>query len=344
MPVPESSPRGDGTPGPVVTVTLSPALDVELVVDVLEPEAKLVAVEHRRDAGGGGVNVARVLHRLGTSVTAVIAAGGPIGDELVRRIGAEGLPVVPLQQRHVTRETVTIRERSTGRQFRVGVPGPPLDDPAEATRAVVAAVRTAPIVVLSGGLPAGTPADAYRRLVDRLPDAFTIVDASGDALHGVAEGRPSVIKPSRRELAALVGGHPSTPREIADAAHRVLTMGGVGAVLTSLGAAGAVLVRRDEPDVWYRAPAVELVSAVGAGDSLVAGIAAAVAAGDDIVDAVRRGVATGSATVLTPGTELCRPTDVERLLSEVEVIVGPDDADAALGADLDLGHYRAARR
>ena len=72
--------------------------------------------------------------------------------------------------------------------------------------------------------------------------------------------------------------------------------------------------------VWFAAPPVErVVSTVGSGDSMVAGMVAGLLGGDDMVDAVRRGVAAGSAAVLTPGTDLCHPEDVDRLYALVEI-------------------------
>jgi 6-phosphofructokinase 2 len=201
----------------------------------------------------------------------------------------------------------------------------------------VRAAQGADIVVLSGRLPEGTPPDLYRRLVSGLSNPVTIVDTSGVPLHEVVLGRASIVKPSRRELSTIVGRRFDDAAAIAKAAQEVLAMGSVGALVTSLGGAGALLARRGEPDVWYAAPPVVAVSAVGAGDSLVAGIAAGLAGGDDLVTSVRRGVAAGSATVMSAGTDLCRPDDVERLVPLVEVTEGHP---AAVEGHPELTQYR----
>jgi 6-phosphofructokinase 2 len=324
-------------PASIMTVTLSPALDIELAVDELLPEYKLVATAHRRDPGGGGVNVARVLHRMGVPVKALLATGGAVGAELVSRLLSDGLEVEQLLQSSPTRESFAVRDLATGRQYRIGVPAPPLDDVDRDAAAVVGTASGADIVVLSGRLPEGTPPDLYRQLVNELSNPVTIVDTSGQPLREVVLGRASIVKPSRRELSTIVGRRFDDAAAIAKAAQEVLAMGSVGALVTSLGGAGALLTRRGEPDVWYSAPPVVAVSAVGAGDSLVAGIAAGLAGGDDLVASVRRGVAAGSATVMSAGTELCRPKEVERLVPLVEVTEGHP---AAVAAHPELTQYR----
>jgi 6-phosphofructokinase 2 len=303
----------------VLTVTVNPALDVSMAVDHLVPDHKMRAHECRREAGGGGVNVARALRRLGVASTSFVVVGGAIGAELVARLTADGLDVIEYVIAGTTRESTAITERSTGRQYRVSVEGPTIGDPLALLRSIVDAAAAARMVILSGSLAPGLPADFYARIIaDVGPQTTTIVDSHGPALVAVL-GSASIIKPSQRELAALVGWEPTTADEIELAAHEVLAAGSVGAVVASRGPSGALLASRGKPPVWFRPPAVRPISTVGAGDSMVAGIAAALVAGSDLVDAVRVGVAAGTAAVLTAGSQLCDAADVERLVDEVIV-------------------------
>ncbi|MGB7878527.1 MAG: 1-phosphofructokinase family hexose kinase [Ilumatobacteraceae bacterium] len=305
----------------VVTVTLNPALDVSMSIDLLVPDRKLRAHDVRREAGGGGVNVSRVLRRLGVPNTSFVVTGGAIGDELLTLMRHEGLDVIGFTIDGTTRESVAITETNTARQYRVSVPGPTVDRPDELQRILREISAAASIVVLSGSVPHGLPSDFYARLLEDLdPDVTAIVDTAGAALAAVvgsATRGADVVKPSQRELAELVGWEPETPHQIEQAVQEVLGLGGTRAVIASRGPSGALLATRDGELRWYRPPPVRPVSTVGAGDSTVAGIAAALAHGDDLVSAVRLGVAAGTATVLTPGTELCDPDVVERFVEQV---------------------------
>jgi 6-phosphofructokinase 2 len=303
----------------VLTVTVNPALDASMVIDHLVPDHKMRAHLCRREAGGGGVNVSRALRRLGVASTSFVVVGGAIGSELVSRIRHDGLDVVEFHIAESTRESVAITETSTDRQYRVSVEGPTIDDPAALLQSILEAATTARMVILSGSLAPGLPANFYARIIAGVgPQTTTIVDSNGPGLVA-AVGSATVIKPSQRELAALVGWEPSTTDEIEHAAREVLAAGSVGAVVASRGPSGALLACRGEPPVWFRPPAVHPVSTVGAGDSMVAGIAASLSAGSDLVEAVRVGVAAGTAAVLTPGSQLCDAADVERLVDEVIV-------------------------
>lgn len=303
----------------VLTVTVNPALDIAATVEYLVPDHKMDTIDHRRDPGGGGVNVSRVLHRLGVSNQAWVAVGGAVGEELVARIEEEGISTVAHRLDAGTRENLAINDAKTGHQYRIGFPGATIDDHERAFAEIVDLATGVDIVVLSGGLAPGVPDDFYASLCEALDGPTTVVDAKGAALAHVADGPADVVKPSRRELASLVSWIPAGWDEVELAARQVLERGSVGALAVSLGGDGAVLVERDGPTTWFDPPAVEVSSTVGAGDSMVAGIVAGLADGATLSDSTRRGVAAGTATAATPGTQLCHPADVERLFGEVRV-------------------------
>ncbi len=303
---------------PVLTVTLNPALDISLSVEQLVPDRKLRAGGSRREPGGGGVNVSRVLHRLDVPCVSLVVVGGAVGAELVARMRAEGLQVVDVPIDTDTRESFAITESATARQYRISVPGPVVSDVERVRDQILLALGSARIVVLSGSAPPGVPEDFVGTTIEALPaGTTTIVDTSGPALAWVARHTDAIIKPSQRELAELVGWDPATPEQIEDAARQVIDLGRLRAVIASRGPSGALLATRDGSMRWFRPPAVRPVSTVGAGDSMVAGIAAALAAGQDLDDAVRLGVAAGTAAALTPGSELCDPADVARFVDQV---------------------------
>lgn len=102
----------------IVTVTLNPAVDVATSVEHIVDTHKLRCARPRRDPGGGGVNVARTIHRLGGDCVALYLAGGPTGDVLTLLLEAERLPSVRIRIVGETRENVCVTETSTGREYR----------------------------------------------------------------------------------------------------------------------------------------------------------------------------------------------------------------------------------
>jgi len=302
----------------VLTVTVNPAIDVSVEVTRLLPDQKLRTDVWAREAGGGGVNVARVLQRLGVDVEAFVVVGGATGDELVTLVQADDVRVRRFDIVGPTRESIAISETSTGCQYRIGAPGPRLEDCDRLLEAIIDAAEGVRLVVVSGSLCPGLPDDFVARLVDGVGSgSLTVVDTSGPCLRAAVESPATIVKPSQRELAALVGWQPTSPADIERAALEVLDFGQVGAVLASRGPAGALLVRRGERPLWFHPPPVHPVSTVGAGDSMVAGITASLVRGESLEDSVRFGVAAGTAAVLTPGSALCDVDVVDGLVQRV---------------------------
>lgn len=309
------------TSAPIVTVTLNPAVDVSTSVDQVVAERKLRCDAPVSEPGGGGINVARVVRELGADATALWTRGGTAGVRLEALLDELGLDHRPLPIAQETREHLIVYERSSGRQFRFGMPGPVLEEAELASCvAAVAALDPSPaFLVLSGSLPDAVPDDLYARLIRATPSGCRVVlDTSDAALAEGVEAGPYLVKPNRRELGALTGAPVDDDDDVRTAARQLIDEHGVAVVVTSLGA-GGVIASSAEGDWLAHAPPVRVRSAVGAGDSMVAALVVALARGDGLEEAVRWGVATGTATVLTEGTQLCRLADVERLYRKVVV-------------------------
>jgi 1-phosphofructokinase family hexose kinase len=173
--------------------------------------------------------------------------------------------------------------------------------------------------VLSGSLPPGAPASLYARWVRvfRARGIRTVVDTSGAALREGLASRPWLLKPNRQEAEELLGHRVSSQRALVQAVRRLLARG-ADQVIVSLGKDGAFFGSATRPELWWaRPPAVRVQSAVGAGDSLVAGFLMGWMRRQSPLEALRLGIARGAATAMTPGTELCRRVDVQRLLPRV---------------------------
>lgn len=285
----------------------------------MAPDQNFRCRDPRRDPGGGGINVARAIRRLGGQARAVFAAGGSTGALLERLLEEEDVPAAAVRIEGFTRENLTLDEAGSDRQYRFILPGPELGrDEQEAL--VDAALEGDPAyLVASGSLPPGVSADLYAELARRARDrgVRVVLDTSGDALREGAGAGVFLLKPNLRELGQLVGRDVSEDPEQEDAARRLIAEQRAEAVVVSLGAGGALLVTREGVQ-RISAPTVPIRSKVGAGDSTVAGITLSLARGDDLGTAARFRVAAGAAAVMTPGTELCRRDDTERLFERLQ--------------------------
>ncbi|MDA0252600.1 MAG: 1-phosphofructokinase family hexose kinase, partial [Actinobacteria bacterium] len=281
---------------------MNPALDITTSTESVRPTDKLRCAAARYDPGGGGINVAHVADVLGARSAAVFPAGGPAGELVNNLLVAEGLAVHRIPIGGATRESVTVNELSTERQYRFVLPGPELTV-AEQTECLLQLRRAAAhasIVVASGSLPPGVPEDFYQQVANVCADINTmfLLDTSGAGLRNVTAG-VFLLKPSLRELRECVERELTTEAEQIGAARELIDRGAAECVLVSLGAHGALLVTRDRAQRF--APVrVPPGSGVGAGDAMVAGVAVGLTRGWPLTEAVRLGIAAGAATLLTP--------------------------------------------
>lgn len=300
----------------ILTVTVNPAVDESASVDDVVPEAKLRCSGIRYEPGGGGLNVARAVVRLGGEATALYAAGGPTGRLLGELLDAEGVPRIEVPIGGWTRRNLNVREEPTGRQFRFVFPGPTFTQE-EWQRCLesVRELRPAPdFIVASGSLPPGVPLDFYARLaaIAREFEARFVLDSSGEPLRFALEAGVFLFKPSLREFQDMIGREGLDDAELTEAARSLIHAGRCTVVVVSLGRRGALWVTGSE-EGRVSPPEVPVASVVGAGDTMVAGIVLSLARALSLRDSVLFGVAAAAAAVMNPGTELCRREDVERL-------------------------------
>ncbi len=297
----------------VSTVTLNPSIDKTFAVDRVVPDRKLAGYDVRDYPGGGGINVARVVTRLGGRARALFTAGGPTGVRLGELLVAEQVPYTPVPIERAVRENYIVSESSTGAQYRFGLPGPPLSDGERARWMEAVRGVSADWIVFSGSLPDDVPVAFFEALLDTVPSGVRVaVDTKKEALRVALRRGVHLVKPNVHELSEVAGRELFDDAEVEHAARALIGRGGAQLVLVSLGRGGAMLVRADGCSRFV-SPSVPAKSKVGAGDSMVGGVITALDQGRPIDDAVRLGVAAGAAAVMSEGTELCRREDVERL-------------------------------
>jgi len=298
---------------------MNPAIDQSVSVEHVAPEIKLRCSPPQRDPGGGGINISRVIQRLGGDSQAIYPAGGPPGVILQQLLDAESLRCRVISTQHWTRENLTVFDEATEQQYRFGAPGPELAEHEwQQCLDAVATIEPKPdYVVASGSLPPGVPDDFYAQVARHVSEigARFVLDTSGAPLrHGLRAG-VFLTKPNMRELEQIVGSEIETEAQQETIIKDLIAHGSSEVIVVSLGAAGALLATEGEC-VRFRAPTVPIRSKVGAGDSMVGGIVLALARHRSIHEAIRYGVAAGSAAVMTPGTDLCHRDDVERLYEQ----------------------------
>jgi 6-phosphofructokinase 2 len=306
----------------LLTLTPNPALDLFTTTARVQPTHKLRCGPPLMHPGGGGINVARVLARLGADVLAVYPAGGVAGRQLHALLQAEGVPDDMLPIAGETRESFSAHEEASGLDYRFVLPGPTLAA-AEWQACLDRACAGRPAagwLVASGSLPPGVPDDFYARLATRVAAAGVklVLDTSGVPLKLALQAGVSLVKPSLRELQELTDAALDTVEQRLAACRALVQRRQAELVALSLGAEGALLVAAE--GAWH-APAlpVPVVSTIGAGDSVVAGMVFALARGDGLADALRQAMAASAAALLSGGTALCRPEDVARLLPQVRI-------------------------
>lgn len=306
----------------IATITINPAVDLSTAVDRIVPVFKLRGSWQRRDPGGGGINVARVIKRLGGGACAIYPVGGATGMLLRQLLDREGLDSRTFAISGETREDFFVSETSTGQQYRFILPGPQLAEREwQQCLELIAALEPFPrFVVASGSLPRGVPDDFYGRVakIVKQRGARMALDTSGEALAAAVAAGVDLIKPNLREMRALTGREPLDAGEWEAAAKALVQDGRVGVVALTMGHLGAVLVTRERV---LRAPPLPItpLSAVGAGDSFLGALILKLSQGADLADCFRHAMAAGAAALLNPGTALCHPEDVLRLAAQTVI-------------------------
>ncbi|MDX9860830.1 MAG: 1-phosphofructokinase family hexose kinase [Rhodospirillales bacterium] len=299
---------------PVTTLTLNSSVDVQWEVDDMVPVRKLRASSPTQFPGGGGINVSRVIKTLGGQTVAIHTAGGYTGQFLRELVEAQGMLTRTIPIAGSTRISATVFERQTGQEFRITPAGPELTEKEWRTALDALFDYDTDYIVLTGSLPPGVPADYYGQAARLAKERGirVILDTSGRALFESLKEGVYLIKPNLRELEHLAARKASTLKDQEEISRQIIDEGKAQVVALTLGEDGALLTWK-EGTRRMSTPKVEVKSAVGAGDSFLAGMTLGLAQGRPLDEAFALGLAAGTATVLTAGTELCLREDVERL-------------------------------
>ncbi|WP_416404248.1 1-phosphofructokinase family hexose kinase [Arthrobacter sp. LFS091] len=290
----------------IIAVTPNPAIDMTYTVQGITEGASHRVPTPLSRAGGKGINVARVTHQLGYPVLAIAPTGGAAGQTLAAELWTSGVPHTLVGVAAETRRSIALVDTVAGETSIFNEEGQALlpDDWRSLRIAVVEAVsgnRNLPASVLvgSGSLPPGAPADFYPELVRLAHDAGipAIIDTSGPGIIAAAKAGADILKPNHHELAEATG------ESSLEAAALSLIAMGARTVLVSAGADGMLAFDHAAPGGYWSARLPEALSGnpTGAGDAGVAAAAVALAEGvAEPREILRRATAWSAAAVLMP--------------------------------------------
>jgi 6-phosphofructokinase 2 len=301
----------------VLTITLNPAIDKSTTTPFILPEKKLRCSAPKFEPGGGGVNVSRVLHKMGYSTTAMFLAGKHTGEFFRKLVEQEGIETLVVPIEGFTRENLIVHDTSSDSQYRFGMPGPTVRE--HEWRSCLTEIKKAKdyaYIVISGSNPNGVPSDFYAQAADIVKEKKSklVLDTSGDALKYALDEGVFMAKPNLGELSKLVGAQELDANNVLAAAREIIYGGKAEMLVVSMGAGGAMLVTGKE---FYHEPAppIKIKSTVGAGDSMVAGILIGLQKNLSLREVLRYGIAAGTAATMNAGTGLCTKENIEKIRS-----------------------------
>jgi 1-phosphofructokinase family hexose kinase len=305
----------------IYTLTLNPAVDLELQIDQFQFNSVTRALNSRNDCGGKGFNVSRMLNNLGIESTAMGFIGGYNGQRLQSQLTSLGIKTQFTEIQGETRTNVSIVSQNQ-QHIKVNESGPKISAPE--LKALIAMIKqnlnAGDWWVLGGSLPKGIDNTVYAELITLIEEAgaFAILDSSGEALKLGCLAHPTLAKPNLEEAQQLL--ELTTVQVDAPAAwSTALPKSGAKNLVVSLGESGALLVTAKE----YKkaaSPQIIEVNPIGAGDSMVAGIVWRLSLGETLQQALPYGLACGAATASRPGTELGTLKQVMELMKTTMII------------------------
>ncbi|MCC8059278.1 MAG: 1-phosphofructokinase [Clostridiales bacterium] len=304
----------------IYTVTLNPALDKTVEIPSLTIDAVNRITTMRTDPGGKGINVSKVISKLGGQSIAGGILGGDTGRAIESALKKLGLTTSFRFVEGETRTNMKIIDPTNHTNTDINEPGVVVSE--EILNDLRDEIRDRltgdDIVVISGSMPKGSPADTYYTWAKtfREKGAKVFLDADGELLRTGLKASPYLIKPNDHELSMLVGRELKTPQELAKTARTLMNDYGIAKIVVSMGSAGALYVTGSET-IYAEGLKVPVGSTVGAGDSVVAALAIAEESGLSLEETVRLSTATGAANVMCSGTQAAEYSVIQELMPKV---------------------------
>ena len=302
----------------IYTLTLNPAYDIHATTDHFLPCRENLAQISSRDAGGKGVNISRALHSGGTENTAVIVLGKENGAEFRQSLAEFGLDCLYFEKEGRIRENLTLHCEKTG-ETRISFAGFAVDERILSEVENAMDVDNDTYITYTGRTPTGISMDSVKAFLRRLQGngAKLVIDSKSFGLSDLLEVKPWLIKPNQEEISEYFGCEIRTLEAAAEKA-KLLHDGGIENAMVSLGSDGALLVC-SEGIFTAKAPEIQPVSTIGAGDSSIAGFLAAATSGKGAADRLKTAVAYGTAACLMAGTLPPSAENIQRIFAQIQI-------------------------
>lgn len=304
----------------ITTVTLNPAVDKAYVIEELKKGEVMRVMKCTNTPGGKGLNVARVAKSCGEKVLATGFLGGHTGDYIRDMLYEQQIPNDFHNTSAETRACINVLE-SDGTSTEFLEPGESLasEDVEAFVEKFEHILEKSDIITISGSVPKGVDTGIYARIIKmaKARNRKVILDTSGALLKEGIKAGPTMIKPNRDEIEALLDIQVNSREDVIERAKQLQEMG-IEMVAVSLGADGALLVTKDA--VFHgKPPKITTVNTVGSGDSMVAAFAVGLERGYGPEEMLRYAVAVSAANTLTMETGSFRSEDMEAIYKEVAV-------------------------
>ena len=299
----------------IYTVTLNPAIDYYIGMNNFQEGDLNQADTAYTFPGGKGINVSKVLKNFGIESVALGFIGGFTGEYIKKSIKEYGIIESFIEIKENTR--INIKMKTLKDESEIAGKSPLITEE-EYNRFIekIREIKEGDTLVLSGSVPSSLPKNIYANIIKELPKGVkVVVDTRGETLREVLKEGIFLIKPNNHELEDFFGEKYSNDEEIIEAGKKLMKLGSEN-VLISLGKDGSILITKEGV---YRGnvPSGKLISSVGAGDSMLAGVLYGIIKEESIENSYKYGIASGSSTAFSEG--LTNFEDMKKLLNEIEI-------------------------
>lgn len=302
----------------ILSITFNPSVDRSLFLKKLTPHDTNRVLRTETDAGGKGINVARVAVALGAKALATGFLGGGPGAYVRSVLDRENVPNDFVAINGETRMNFSIEDDTKEPPTTLNEPGPEISNSERETifQKIEKLSQDTAFIATGGSIPPGMEQDSFATLLKRIKKPC-VVDSDGEPLRLAFEQKPFMMKPNGREAERLLQIKVSNPDEGLAAAKKLFERG-IQIAIVSLGEKGAALFT-DQGAFIGEPPKVEVVSTIGSGDSLIGGFLFGLESDLSHEECLRWGMAAGAATAMTNGASICKKPAVVELLPKVQI-------------------------